>query len=289
MATVARAGEIDGGAIQVRATRDRQLLRTFLEQDRLFAAYAICDLDEREFPRTKWGVAEEAGKTTAVALEYTGLSPQPLFVMGEPRGIAAILADVIRPRVAYLAAQANQLADVGQQYRIQPGPMMIRMAVDRATFRSFPGAATRILPSEIGDLNRLYNLGFTAWLPGGSLSNGVYFGIRAGGRLLAAAGTHVISPEARLACVGNVMTHVDYRGRGFAKIVTGAVTTELLRTCDHVVLNVRADNPPAIAAYRALGYREHVRFEERLAVRRSPRWDSIWAPLRRFISPHQED
>ena len=63
--------------------------------------------------------------------------------------------------------------------------------------------------------------------------------------LVAAAGTHVISRTARLAVVGNVLTHADFRGRGFATAVTGAVTAELLRSCDQVVLNVRADNPPA--------------------------------------------
>ena len=63
------------------------------------------------------------------------------------------------------------------------------------------------------------------------------------------------------------MTHADYRGRGYATAVTGAVTAELLRFCDQVVLNVRSDNPPALQAYRKLGYREHVRFEERLVHR----------------------
>ena len=82
----------------------------------------------------------------------------------------------------------------------------------------------------------------------------------------------------RLAAVGNVMTHRDFRNRGYAKIVTGAVTQELLRFCDEVVLNVRADNPPALAAYRALGYHEHVRFEERLVHRRGTLWDSIVRP-----------
>ena len=37
-------------------TTDRALLRSFLERDRLYAAYAICDLEEREFARTRWGV-----------------------------------------------------------------------------------------------------------------------------------------------------------------------------------------------------------------------------------------
>jgi predicted GNAT family acetyltransferase len=109
-----------------------------------------------------------------------------------------------------------------------------------------------------------------------------------GGRLISAAGTHVLSHDARLAVVGNVMTHPDYRGRGFAKQVTSAVTQELLRTCDQVVLNVRSDNPPAIAAYAALGFREHIRFEERLAHRRISSWDSIVAPFRRLFPPRKE-
>jgi predicted GNAT family acetyltransferase len=165
---------------------------------------------------------------------------------------------------------------------------MVRMWVDRSSFQPAPGPAARLLPAEIGDLNRLYNLGFTAWLPAAAIAQGVYYGIRIGGRLVAAAGTHVVSPDARLAAVGNVMTHRDYRGRGYAKVTTSAVTQELLRSCDQVILNVRSDNPPALAAYRRLGYREHVRFDERLVHRRSAGWDSIVSPLRRLFLPAKE-
>ena len=108
-----------------------------------------------------------------------------------------------------------------------------------------PADARRLLPVEIGELNRLYQLGFASWLPSSAIAEGVYFGIRVNGQLVAAAGTHVVSPAARLAVVGNVLTHIDYRGRGYATAVTGAVTAELLRSCDQVVLNVRSDNPPA--------------------------------------------
>ena len=92
--------------------------------------------------------------------------------------------------------------------------------------------------------------GSPSWLPRRPSPTASTTAIRVNGRLVAAAGTHVISPTARLAVVGNVLTHVDYRGRGFATAVTGAVTAELLRYCDQVVLNVRADNPPALQAYR---------------------------------------
>ncbi len=286
MASVAIPGQREG--IVARTLSDRTLLRDFLQRDRLFAAYAICDLDDREFARTRWGGAFDGDALVAVALEYAGLSPQPLFVLGSDAGIGAVLRDVIRPRAAYVAALSETLPAVAATYRIDPGPQMVRMWVDRTTFRPYPSEVRRLLPVEIGDLNRLYQLGFASWLPSSAIADGVYYGMRVGGRLVAAAGTHVISHEARLAVVGNVLTNADFRGRGFATATTGAVTAELLRTCDQVVLNVRSDNPPALQAYRRLGYQEHVRFEERLVHRLGSPWPGLPGPLRRFLSATKE-
>jgi ribosomal protein S18 acetylase RimI-like enzyme len=272
-----------------RQTTDRALLHAFLAQDRLYAAYAICDLEEREFGRTRWGVAYDGDDLVAVGLEYLGPTPQPLFVMGSTEGITAVLRDVIRPRAAYIAARPDMLPAVERVYRVDEGPSMVRMWVDRARFRPYPATVQRLLSVEIGELNRLYQLGFASWLPSSAISDGVYYGMRVNGRLIAAAGTHVISPAARLAVVGNVLTHTDFRGRGFATAVTGAVTAELLRTCDQVVLNVRTDNPPAINAYRRLGYVEHTRFEERLIHRLGSPWADITAPLRRLFARKEID
>jgi ribosomal protein S18 acetylase RimI-like enzyme len=280
---VARTGSILRPGLEIRATRDRDLLADFLGTDRLFAAYALCDLDDREFGRTRWGVALEQGRPVAVALEYQGLSPQPLFVMGEPAGVTGVLREVIRPRVAYLAARPELLHAVGAAYQVADGPPMVRMWVDRASFRPAAPSAVRLMPADVGDLNRLYDFGLGSWLPSDAIATGVYYGVRVNGHLVAAAGTHVISRTMGLAAVGNVLTHREYRGRGFATIVTGAVTQDLLRFCDQVVLNVRVDNTPALGAYRALGYQEHARFEERLVNRNGSVWDSITGPIRRWI------
>lgn len=286
MATVALGRRSSAAA---RPTTDRTLLHGFLDQDRLYAAYAICDLEEREFGRTRWGAAYDGDEVIAVGMEYTGPTPQPLFVMGRAEGISAVLRDVIRPRAAYIAAQAGMLPAVEAYYRVDPGPQMLRMWVDRARFRPYPATVERLLPVDINDLNKLYQLGFASWLPSSAITDGVYYGMRVHGRLVAAAGTHVVSPTARLAVVGNVLTHVDYRGRGFATAVTGAVTAELLRTCDQVALNVRADNPPAINAYRRLGYAEHTRFEERLIHRLGSPWPDLTASLRRLLTRKETD
>ena len=277
-----------GTGLVVRNTTDRVLLREFLARDRLFAAYAICDLDDREFSRTRWGGAFVGTELVAVALEYAGLSPQPLFVMGRNDGIEAALRDLVKPRAAYVAALPEAMPAVEASYRVEAGPQMVRMWVDRTTFRPYPADTRRLLPVEVGDLNRLYQLGFASWLGQGAIADGVYYGVRANGHLVAAAGTHVISASARLAVVGNVLTQVEYRGRGYATATTGAVTAELLRFCDQVVLNVRSDNPPALQAYRKLGYQEHIRFEERLIHRLGSPWPSLPGPLRRFLSPRKE-
>jgi ribosomal protein S18 acetylase RimI-like enzyme len=278
----------DRGSIVAIETDDRAMLRTFLETDRLFAAYALCDLDDREFQRTRWGVALADGDPIAVVLQYAGYSPQPIFVMGDNAGIKSILQGVIRPRTAFVAARSEQIPAVADSYRVEPGPEMLRMWTDRVHFRPYPADVQRLLPVEIGELNRLYQLGFASWLPASAIADGLYYGIRVGGRLVSAAGTHVISPAARLAVVGNVMTHTDFRGRGYASAATGAVTAELLRFCDHVVLNVRADNPPALAAYRRLGFMVHTIFEERLIHRSEPVWSGWTGAFRRVFAFRKE-
>ena len=80
--------------------------------------------------------------------------------------------------------------------------------------------------------------------------------MRIAGRLIAAAGTHVISAEAGMAAVGNVMTHIDFRGRGFAKATTSAVTQELLRcamtSCSTCAPTIRPRSPPTVPSATAI-------------------------------------
>jgi ribosomal protein S18 acetylase RimI-like enzyme len=284
MSTVA-IRRAEAGPIAV-VTRDRAVLREFLERDRLFAAYAICDLDEREFPRTRWALARQGDEVVAIGVEYDGTSPQPLLVFGADSGIQAILRDILRPRLAYVAALPATLPAVSRRYHLDPGPQMVRMAVTAERFRPVEDLGVERLSSvDTPELNRLYRLGFGSWLPGQAVAEGVYYGLRIRNRIVAAAGTHILSRDARLAVVGNVMTAAEFRGHGYAKAVTAAVTADLLGFCDDVVLNVRADNPPALNAYRRIGYVEHVRYEERLARRTGSLLGEIGAALRRRLLP----
>jgi ribosomal protein S18 acetylase RimI-like enzyme len=281
MATVAldRAGT----RLVAETTTDRALLRSFLERDRIYAAYALADLEDREVARSRWGIARAGDEVVSLVLEYGGPSPQPLFVTGRDDGVEAILRDVIKPSIAYVACLPSSARAVETRYRLEPGPQMVRMWVDRETFvPSFDPGVEALSANDAGELNRLYRLGFGSWLPPQAVAEGIYRGIRVNGRLVAAAGTHVIGRNAAIAVVGNVLTQPEFRGRGYAQATTAAVTAHLLEFCDHVVLNVRSDNPPALNAYRRLGYAEHVRFEERLGHRIGSLWADIASALRRF-------
>jgi RimJ/RimL family protein N-acetyltransferase len=265
---------------RARGVSDRGEIATFLRDDRLYAAYALGDLDGPNRNRVAWAMAyDEAGRPTALAMHHEGLVPQPLFLMGAPDGCRSILEHVLKPRDAYLQGSELHEAAVRDLYDLDPPILMLRMVVDADTFLPFAGPAERLTALDIDDLNRLYQLGFRAGFPSSVVEDGVYYGVRVRGRLVSAAGTHAINPREEIAIVGNVMTHADFRGHDFAKMVTSAVTAELLDRVPDVVLNVHADNDPAVAAYDRLGYRTHCQLIERLARRRAGGW-GLMRPIR---------
>lgn len=265
---------------RARAITDRDEIAAYLRIDRRYAAYAIGDLDSSARGRCSWGIAYDGdGEPIALAMHHDGLVPQPLFLMGDPAGCRAVLSNVIKPRDAYF--QSTEALDVvaAELYELERPTVLLRMVVDEGSFMPSAGTAQRLDAGDIDDLNRLYQLGFRAGFAQAILDDAVYYGIRIRGRLVSAAGTHLINRREGIAVVGNVMTHADYRGHGFAQMVTAAVTADLLEQVPDVALNVHADNAPAVAAYSKLGYREYCRLTERLGRRRSGGW-GLMRPIR---------
>ncbi len=269
--------------LQARTVTDRDLIASFLRADRLYAAYPLGDLDGPGRRRVEWGMSFDAsGRPIALAMHHAGLVPQPLFLMGDVDGCRTILASVLKPRDAYFQSSAVHEEAIRELYDLEPPVAMLRMAVDRNSFVPFAGPAERLGAADIEELNRLYQLGFRSGFPGAVLEEGVYYGVRVRGHVVAAAGTHVVSSRERIAVVGNVMTQAEYRGHDFAKMVTSAVTAELLERVSDVTLNVHADNAPAVAAYSRVGYGVYCHLVERVGHRRSGGW-GLMRPIREAI------
>jgi predicted GNAT family acetyltransferase len=76
------------------------------------------------------------------------------------------------------------------------------------------------------------------------------------------AGAHVYSPQYKVAALGNITTHPQFRGKGLARVVCAKLCQELLQTVNHIGLNVKVDNISVIACYCKLGFEPVATYEE---------------------------
>lgn len=253
----------------VRALRNRDAIREWLRPRREQAAYALAQLEPGLFERTRWFTAEGAGGRALVTHSRGGLG-DATFVTGDAEAIAAILAIQPGPTRTYLTCAPEHVEPSRSAYRLTTTRAMLRMSVTRRDFRPREAVpATRLLGVDIRRINQLYGEeGTPTYYEAGHIDGGVYCGVVAGGRLLAIAGTHAVSPRERIAVVGNVFTHPRHRGQGYGTAATSASTQALLEQCDMVVLTVDPENAPAIASYQRLGYRPCGESVETMATRR---------------------
>ncbi len=258
--------------MRVRPLADPGAIQAFLETDRLWAAYALADLDPDLYKLSGWYGAEDESGLHALALLFKGFDPPTLFTMGEPQGIALILGAALRAPRVYMNVRDAHLPAIQAHYRLTSHEPMWRMTLKPSEFRPARGRVTPLTPQYTKDLEQLYTLGGGDAFTPGQVFDGAFFGIEERGRLLAAAGTHVLSETTSAAAVGNVFTHPDHRGKGYAALTTSAVCAELIRRgIRTIVLNVAQSNAAAIHVYEKLGFTRYVPFDEGIAVRMSTR------------------
>jgi ribosomal protein S18 acetylase RimI-like enzyme len=257
--------------MHTRKLTDKIEILRFLETDRDYAAYAIGDLEPALFAQSEWVGAEQDGQLCALGLHFKGLDLPALFLMGDPTGLPGILRFGLRPERVLVTCQQPHLAAVRAFFYTEPPVAMWRMALQAGDFRPVrsPDVAP-LSPRYTDELAQMYARGHADGFSPTQLATGVFFGALERGRVVAAAGTHLISPIYGLAAVGNVYTEEGYRGRGYGSAVTSAVVAELFRRgIRHVFLNVAQANVTAIKVYERLGFTTRCSFFELVAVRRS--------------------
>ncbi|MGZ3715434.1 MAG: GNAT family N-acetyltransferase [Ktedonobacterales bacterium] len=192
---------------------------------------------------------------------------QVLSPFGEAEGVAAILAHIALPDHPLIQAQEIHVPVLQRHY--QPHTSwrpMLRMAITPGQSPS-PSPSHTSQPSvqqlTISDLRALKHLyaqnperAFSAAL----FAQALYFGAYDGERLVAAGGTHALTPAHRLAVLGNIFTLPEARGHGYARAITASLVAALFNQhIGHVILNVFEDNAPAIHVYQRVGFQAHHR------------------------------
>jgi RimJ/RimL family protein N-acetyltransferase len=244
---------------------DKERILAFLETDRLYAAYAIGDLDPEFFADCDWTAAQWNGEIRALSLHFRALAIPAFFLIGNPDGIHLILQNHAPSGRVYLTCREENLPVVRRFYHWEEGPCaMWRMALGKNRgHRKAAGGCVRLTGADSGRLAEFYAAGGAIGFDPAQVDKGFFFGRFTGTRLAAAAGTHLVSARYGVAAVGNIFTHPDFRGMGYGSDVTTAVLHELIRLgIRDIVLNVRQDNAPALHLYEKLGFERHCAFWE---------------------------
>lgn len=251
------------------SVHDRARLAAFLRRDAPLHLYALGDLDDFFWPHTLWYGLEADGKLRQVILGY--MAPEVLVLhalTGDPIAeMGALLAGVrhLLPAHVYAHITPGLQEVLADWYLIEHHGAYDKMVLaEPGRLAGVDTTATERLGSDdLAEIQALYAASYPGnWFDPRMLATGHYYGLREGGALVSVAGVHVYSPAQRVAALGNIVTHPSARGRGYATIVTARLCRELLVTVERVGLNVRADNPAAIACYRRLGFVRNAGYEE---------------------------
>jgi GNAT superfamily N-acetyltransferase len=254
---------------RVRRLTDPVEIIAFLEHDRWYAAYAIGDLEPGFFEQCRWFGADLDGGLRSLILLFEGLDPPALFLMGEPVGLTMILGAALRPDMVFLTCRESHLPALQTHYLTGEIDHMLRMTLSATDFRPATTLGVeRLGPGYVNELARLYASAHGNAFSPYQLARGVFYGVQHRGRLVSAAGTHIVASTMGMAAVGNVCTYPEYRGRGYATHCTSAVCADLLAMGLDVVLNVAHNNADAVHIYKKIGFKVYCPFVEGVAVRR---------------------
>lgn len=228
--------------------------------------YGLADLEEPFWGRSEWFRRGDA----AVGIVDLGAGVTTVYAVStaDPAGSVALVVELLD----HIPAGTMITGPVGLTDAIRP-----RAAIDDLGLhvKCALGDATRLpesvgtIPLGVDDFGRLAALHATdpgaAFVLESMLADGTFVGLpdpADPSRLVAAAGTHVLSPTYAIAAIGAVFVEPQARGNGHGATVTAAVCERLRGRVTTIGLNVEAGNVAARRTYARLGFVDCLEYEE---------------------------
>jgi RimJ/RimL family protein N-acetyltransferase len=266
-------GEI-GRATAMEFTKDKDELYRHFSKDPVLFGYHIGDLDPFYFDHCRWAVNRDSdGRIEDVVLIYNGLSVPTVLAFGMGSSFESLLKDVLPhvPARFYCHFQSEYGRVVRELFTERSLGHHHKMKL--ASYNPFRSGihAESIIRLDSRQLEQLISL-YDKSYPGNYfdqrlLKTEKYFGYLHNDRLVSVSGVHVYSDEYRIAVLGNIATDPEHRGRGLATALTARLVDELVGEGKRVMLNVSAENEPAIKCYKKLGFEKVHEYEESVFAR----------------------
>jgi len=250
---------------------DKNEIEAFLRCNPWLHLYALGDLDDFFWPYTTWYVLKEGQQIEQLALLYTGTSLPVLLGLSENPGMQALLHSILHllPKRFYAHLSEGVVTVLAENYQIQSHGIHYKMALTNRCHldRVDTSAVQQLGISDAKDLQELYRMSYPGnWFESRMLKTGYYYGVRRGGTWVSVAGVHLYSQQYKVAALGNITTHPQFREQGLAAAACAKLCQTLLPTVDHIGLNVKADNKKAIGCYAKLGFEPVATYEEYLLL-----------------------
>lgn len=273
---ISLTGSLQGNVAMIVKMNDKAVLEEFLRQDTYLHIYEIGDLDDFFYEKTTWYGWQNAdsGKLECVFVLYKGDKIPVLLGFEDNNIIAAkeffgqLLYELPKHFYAHLSPDLKDCFN--ERFQTNSFGRYIKMRLDEL---KAPKDTETTELRTLGEIDKSATKEFLDesypgnWLNTRMLETGHYKGAYFDNRLAAVAGIHVYSAKYRVAALGNVATHPDYRRRGLGSLVTHALCEKLLKSVDAVGLNVAESNDHAIKCYENIGFSKHTVYEEFEVIR----------------------
>lgn len=239
-------------------------IESFLRCDPILHLFGLGDLDDFYWPYTGWYALVDNNEIRQLILTYIDAPSMVMMAlanerMEEMRELLHSIIHLLPPRI-YVHLSPG-LADVlTTAYHLHSRGNFVKMALTNSEFLSTSNtsAVMQLTVEDLPKIERFYQESYPENVFNARmLQTGQYFGIYQNSILIGVAGVHVYSPQYRVAVLGNIATHPDFRRQGIATAVTAKLCQSLRERVDHIGLVVKVDNTKAIACYTKLGFVPH--------------------------------
>lgn len=248
---------------------DKLTIEAFLRQHTFLHLYEIGDLDDFFWQYTIWyALQDQYAQISQLALLYTGGTTPVLLGLSEDlAGLYTLIRSILPllPKEFDMHLSGDGAAALEPTYHLQSYGLHYKMALGNpiAIDQIDTTQVVQLTFSDLEAIEELYHISYPGnWFDARMLETGHYFGIYLGKQLASIAGIHAYSPHYKVAVLGNVTTHPDYRKMGLGTATCAKLCQVLCQSVDHIGLNVKADNTSAIAVYEKLGFRRVADYSE---------------------------
>ena len=255
---------------------NKKEIEIFLRNNTFLHIYSIGDLDDFFWDYTIWYGLKENENIKAIILLYAGLDAPTILALSEKENLIylkKLFNSIIHllPKKFYTHLTPKLEKILEKYYKLEAYGNHYKMALtDKSKLYEFDTSnVIQLSTKDLDDILKLYEISYPDnWFDPRMLETNQYYAIRnENNMLISTAGIHVYSSKYKVAALGNITTHPDFRGKGLAKITTAKLCKSLLDSSVNAIgLNVKSDNISAIKCYEKLGFEIITDYNEFMAT-----------------------